>query len=350
MRRGTTWGKPEPVCRVEYANRMPSGTLCNATFKGLREDIPANEVKPEQPMATPTKKKSSGLESITHPDRVVFPESGITKLALATYFQRAAERLLPHIVGRPLSLVRCPVGIGGHCFYQKHVVGRFPQGVELVDVGEGRDKLYPVVGNEAGLLALAQMSAIEVHPWGSTFRHLDVPDRLIFDLDPGPDVAWAAVVMAAKIVRQRLREFGLESFVKTSGGKGLHVTVPIRPEHDWKVAKEFCRNVAAGLAKEAPDAFVATATKVKRTGRIYVDYLRNARGATAVAPYSPRAREPAPIAMPITWRQLERIDSPVVATLGNAEKWLRGTDPWQGFGKVAQRLSKAALKQAAAQK
>ncbi|MGE4012451.1 MAG: non-homologous end-joining DNA ligase, partial [Alphaproteobacteria bacterium] len=250
----------------------------------------------------------------------------------------------PHVVGRPLSLVRCPAGVAGQCFYQKHVVGRFPKGVRLVDVGEGADKLYPVVVDATGLLALAQISTIELHPWGSTVRNLDRPDRLIFDLDPGPGVAWPRMIAAAKVLRRRLAEADLDCFVKTTGGKGLHVTVPVRPELDWATAKQFCRAVATALAREAPETFVATSAKAKRAGHIYIDYLRNARGATAVAPYSLRAREPAPIAMPISWSKLDRIDSAAFATLGNAEKFLSGPDPWRGIENCTQRLTKSMLK------
>jgi bifunctional non-homologous end joining protein LigD len=279
---------------------------------------------------------------LTHADRVLWPEAGITKQGLADYYVSVWEWIEPHIVKRPLSLVRCPTGIAQGCFFQKHEWKGMDRAIDLIRDPKDGEKLVSV-SNLEGLLALVQASALEIHPWGSTGNDLEHPDRLIFDLDPGEGVAFADMIAGANEIRARLAAMRLESFVKTSGGKGLHVVVPLTPSAGWDEAKDFCRVVAETMERDAPLRYTSTVTKRERKGKIYVDYLRNGRGATAITPYSSRARAEAGVATPLAWEELPSLTAADVYTLGNIENRMAqlGSDPWAEIGKLRQTLPKA---------
>lgn len=273
--------------------------------RGVARSIPAASAEP------PNESLVAGV-SITHPDRVIFSEPRITKLELARHYERAAPWLLPFIARRPLSLVRCPKGTEPidakrRCFVQKHFPGALPDGVRRVGRADAERLIY--VEDVEGIVSLVQLGVIEFHTWGSRIDDLERPDYLVLDLDPGPGVAWDAVREAAGVVRTLLRGAGLDSVVRTTGGKGLHVVAHLPMRMTWADAKNLAKSVAERAVADAPDTFVATASKSKRIGRIFIDSLRNARGATAIASYSVRARIGAPLAMPIGWRDLGKIDS-----------------------------------------
>jgi bifunctional non-homologous end joining protein LigD len=278
---------------------------------------------------------------LTSPDKVLYPEQGITKLELATYYRTIAEWILPHIADRPLVLVRCPEGRHKDCFYQKHPPAGTPANLRRIPIREEKTTSeYLIADDVAGLVSLAQIGVLEIHAWGSRADKLEHPDRLIFDLDPDPQVSWSTVVQSARQVRQFLQELGLESFVKTTGGKGLHLVVPIERRHDWEECKTFCKQVADAIVSAAPNHYTANMAKAKRTGKIFIDYLRNARGATAIVPYSTRARPIAPVSAPLTWQELSvriRSDQYTVRNLARRLASLK-RDPWEGIGSVRQGL------------
>lgn len=284
---------------------------------------------------------------ITHPDRVVFPGPGITKLALAEYYAAVADWILPHLIDRPLAMIRCPEGLGGECFFQKHLKAGVPKSLARIRITEKHGtETYLAVRDLDGLLGLVQMGVIELHPWGSTAKHLERPDRLIFDLDPDDGVAWDRVIEGALAVRDRLDALGLESFAKTSGGKGLHVVVPLAPSLDWDEAHAFTHAVAEALAREQPDRYTAILSKQAREGRIFIDYLRNTRGATAVAAYAVRARAGATVSVPVGWDEVTGDVRADRFTLADVPKRLAtlARDPWAGFLGHKQKVKAAALK------
>jgi bifunctional non-homologous end joining protein LigD len=246
--------------------------------------------------------------TLTHPDRVVYPDVGITKRQVAEYYAAVADWILPHIADRILSLVRCPGGLSAPCFYQKQPPQGLPPSVKEIQF---RYKNAATVGvyvqDVDGLLALVQFGVLEVHAWQSHVDDIERPDRIIFDLDPGPDVEWSRIVDTAFLVRDFLKHLRLTSFVKTTGGKGLHIVAPIAPDRSWDEVKDFCRGVATVITRADPAHFAATMSKAARPGKIYLDYLRNERGSTAVAPYSTRARAGAPVSMPVGWTELRRV-------------------------------------------
>jgi bifunctional non-homologous end joining protein LigD len=311
-----------------------------SSFKGLRHDKPAEEVGLETP-PTPSK---AGAETdisgakLTHPDRILWPEPGITKQGLADFYTDIAEWILPHVAGRVVSLMRCPSGVDEKGFFAKHAWAGLSDAVRRVDVGV-KDPML-AVDDLAGLLSFVQAGVVEIHPWGSRADRLDYPDRLFFDLDPDEEMPWTAVIEAATTVRDKLLALGLQSFVKTTGGKGLHVVVPIEPSIDWKRAKAFAASVAEAIARDRPDRYVATASKRARRGRIFVDYLRNDRGSTAVAAYSTRARPRATVSTPLGWDELSeglRSDHFTVGNVRHRLEFLR-RDPWPGFFEMRQRI------------
>jgi bifunctional non-homologous end joining protein LigD len=338
--KGVRWAKPQLVCEVEYCSWTADRLVRQSSFKGLREDRPAEEIVLE---AVPGRPKSDlGRELIrvrlTHPERILWPEQGVTKEGLAEFYCDIAEWLLPHLAGRVLSLVRHPAGVNEKGFFAKHAWHGLSAAVRRVDVGE-KEKMLATDTVE-GLIELVQAGVVEIHPWGSTLADLERPDRLIFDLDPGEDVPWRAVIAAARDVRGKLAELGLASFVKTSGGKGLHVVLPIEPTTDWDAAKAFTQSVAEAMARAQPDRYVATMSKAKRRGRIYIDYVRNGRGATAVAAYSTRALPSASVSTPLAWDELSesiRADHFRIDNLGQRLAVLKD-DPWHGFFTLKQRL------------
>jgi bifunctional non-homologous end joining protein LigD len=287
---------------------------------------------------------------VSHPDRVLFEELGLTKAALARYYESIAEWILPDLRGRPLSLVRCPQGPGEGCFYQKHIDAAWSDEIERVAVPEGDGEgIYASVGTPGALVGLVQKGVIELHVWGSTTRDLGKPDRMVFDLDPDPDVPWREVMAAARFTRERLEAIGLASFAKTSGGKGLHVVVPLTPRHGWDEVKEFSRAVAEAMARDDPQRFTAKMAKRERTGRIFIDYLRNAAGSTTVAAYSVRARRGAPVSTPLHWDEVGGRMKPGSFHAGNIVRRLKGlrSDPWKTFRRTSQTLTASMMRKVA---
>ena len=279
---------------------------------------------------------------ITHPERVLFEELALTKEALARYYDDVSEWLLPDLRDRPLALVRCPQGPGEGCFYQKHIDERWPDSIERVTIREAHGEgVYAVANTAAAVVGLVQQGVIELHAWGATTLDLAKPDRMVFDLDPDPQLPWREVMAAARITRARLDDLGLESFVKTSGGKGLHVVVPLACRHEWDEVKQFSRAVAEAMAADAPARFTAKVAKKERERRIYVDYLRNTAGATTIAAYSVRARAGAPVSTPLHWDELGPRLRPASFHAGNVARRLGGlrSDPWKAFRRTAQTLT-----------
>jgi bifunctional non-homologous end joining protein LigD len=335
------WLRPELVAEVAYRGWGKEGLLRQPAFKRLREDKDAREL-----LADPT--GEPGMETrITHPERIVFAatkgHAAVSKGEVADYYRGVARWMLPELARRPLSLVRCPDGSTGECFFQKHHSASFGKAVKAIALAQKdgvHDYLY--VEDLDGLLALVQFNALEFHPWGSRVDAPEKPDRLVFDLDPDEAVGWKAVVAAAREVRARLRERGLESFVRQTGGKGLHVVAPIRAQAGWDAAKAFCESVADAMAAEHPERYVATMSKARREGRIFVDWLRNARGSTSVTSWSLRSRPGAPVAMPLRWEELGKVEGPGAFDLARALRRAASLrkDPWDGIDAMDQRLPK----------
>jgi bifunctional non-homologous end joining protein LigD len=337
--KGVRWAEPRLVCAVEFHSWTHDKLLRSTSFKGLRDDRPAKDIVLE---ATPKlSRKSAGRPvNLTHPDRILWAESGVTKQGLAEFYTDIADWILPHIAGRPLSLLRCPSGTSEKGFFAKHPWQGLSAAALRVDTGDKE----PTVAIEdlAGLIDLVQAGVVEIHPWGSRVGHLEQPDRLIFDLDPDDGVPWPGVIEAARDVRARLAALGLDSFVKTTGGKGLHVVVPVAPKTSWDDARSFTATVAATMAKDRPDRYVAVLSKRARRGRIFVDYLRNLRGATAVAAYSTRAHQQASVSTPLGWDELSdglRADHFTVDNLRHRLGFFK-QDPWRGFFKLRQHIPK----------
>ena len=263
----------------------------------------------------------------------------ITKQDLARFYRSVSDFILPGLVNRPLMLLRCPDGAGGECFFQKHVGRGFPTVVREFDDSASEQRWIYVAGVE-GLLSLVQMNAIEYHVWGTTIANLDRADRVVIDLDPAPGVAWKQVIQGAQELHERLTAMQLQCFVRTSGGKGLHVVVPVQPAADWDTTYGFARALAQEVARDHPQRYLAVASKAERRGRIFIDYLRNARGATSVCSYSLRNRPGAPIATPLAWEELPSLRAPDQFHIGNITRRLGrlGADPWDGIDRVTQTL------------
>ena len=280
---------------------------------------------------------------ITNPERILFDELGLTKAALARYYESVADCLLAELRERPLSLVRCPQGPGEGCFYQKNIDERFPGAIERVQVDLGGGGVYAAANSIEAVVSLVQMGVIELHVWGATTRDLARPDRMVFDLDPDAAVPWREVMAAAHHTRRRLQDLGLESFLKTSGGKGLHVVVPLARRHEWGEVKEFSRAVAESIEREQPELYTVKMAKKDRVRRIFIDYLRNAEGATTVAAYSVRARHGAPVSTPLHWDELAGRAKPAGFHVGNVARRLGGlrSDPWKAFRRTSQNLTLA---------
>ncbi|MFZ5676902.1 MAG: DNA ligase D [Pseudomonadota bacterium] len=336
------WVEPRLVADIQFRGWSPDKLLRQAAFKGLREDKAPEEVRLEIPQDQTNRRIKTATSDVrlTHPDRILWPEDGITKQGLAEFYTDIAEWILPHVTGRVLSLVRCPGGVGKSCFYAKHIWDGADKSLFPVDVGEAEPML--AIRDLDGLIALVQSNVLEIHPWGSRIETLEKPDRIIFDLDPGEDVAWEEVIEGAFEVRERLKALRLESFVKTTGGKGLHVVSPITPSADWDKVKDFTRKLAESMAADDPRKYLAVMTKARRKGRIFVDYLRNGRGATAVAAYSTRARTGAAVSVPLTWSELETGIRANHFSIDNLRQRLshRRRDAWAGFFELKQKLPK----------
>ncbi|MEZ2419031.1 DNA ligase D [Luteibacter sp. RCC_6_2] len=352
--RGALWVPPTAVAEVYYRGIGNQNLLRQPSLKALRVDkspadlrdsdraAPALATKGTKGTKGTTKTKTEDTIVITHPDRVVFPDDGITKQDVVDYYRAVMPWMLPAIADRPTSTIRCPGGIGSPCFFQKHVMAGLEHvGTAKLKEETGAQAVYLYPRDEAGMIELVQFGAVEFHPWGSHVDSPDLADRVVFDLDPGEDVDWRRVVAAARMVRGFLDELGLVSFLRTTGGKGLHVVVPLNPGADWDTVKTFARGFAEAMAALHPLEFVATATKRFRRGKIYVDYLRNGRGATAVASYSLRSRPGAPVAVPLRWEELGKVKSGNAFDLRSVPKRLARLkkDPWDGIDKVRQDLA-----------
>ena len=335
------WVKPELVAEIEYRGWSADGLLRQAAFKGLREDKEASEVVLEKAVGLPARQAPAKSEpgiKLTTPERILWEQNGFTKQALANFYTNISKWILPYITGRVLSLVRCPQGAGGQCFFSKHAWMGMNDAVRLVDTGDEKPML--AIDDLEGLITLVQMNVLEIHVWGSMAKDMERPDLMIFDLDPGEGVTWDGIRKAAGELRQRLSSVGLESFVKTSGGKGLHVVVPLKPEANWEEVKTFSKAFAELMAGEVPERYVANMAKSRRHGRIFIDYLRNGRGATAIAPYSTRARPGAPVSVPVEWEELPDISSADQFTVDNLEQRLNHLkrDPWAELLSCKQKL------------
>lgn len=351
---GVAWVRPELVVEVEYTERTRDGRLRHPVFRGLLEDRESREIttaasRHDAPGRRPARAPSGASAGatvagvgLTSPDRVVYPGQGVTKRELAEYYAAVAERMLPWVERRPLSLVRCPDGRDGECFFQKHPRYSLAKEVPRVEIEEkrGARKRYLYVADPADLVRLIQAGTLELHCWGSRVDDVERPDILVFDLDPGPDVEWMRVVRTARNLRQRLAALGLGAFVRTTGGKGLHVVVPLQPSARWDEAKAFSRALAQRHAREDPGGLTANMSKARREGRIFIDYLRNGRGATAIANYSTRARDGAPVAVPLRWRELSGAMAPDRYNTANLMRRLGALkgDPWAGFDEARRPL------------
>lgn len=360
------WVRPELVAEIDFTGWTDDSLLRQASFVGLREDKPASGVRREMALsgaaikgraaedepaaaAAPQVGQSGPPQvagvAISHPDRLIWPDSGISKLALARYYERVAPWLLPHLRQRPLSLLRCPQGSTGECFFQRHLDEARPAGVDSFmwagNSGEAREYVY--VNNLTGLIGLVQRGVVEFHTWGATLPRPERPDRLTIDLDPAPELSWAQVVEGAMLARTLLDELGLASFVKTTGGNGLHLVVPLQRRHDWPAVKKFAAALAGHLARVVPRRFTASAAKTRRSGRIYVDYLRNDPGATAVAAFSCRARPGAPVSTPLRWDELTPILRAADFNLNSIPDRLAKLrdNPWRDYETQRRMLTKA---------
>jgi len=341
--RGAHWVTPDLVAEIAFAEFTHDDVLRHASFLGLRQDKKAAEVRREEAMPVEQIVEAAGSPvKISNPDRVIFPEAKVTKGDLAAYYDAIGPVILPWLAHRPVSLVRCPQGRAKQCFFQKHDSGSFGEHVHHVPIREkdGKTEDYLYVDDASGILACVQMGTIEFHIWGSRVEDIEKPDRMIFDLDPDVGLDFADVKKAAKDIRTMLSDIGLVSFPMLSGGKGIHVVVPLRPEAEWPVVKDFSHRFAEALSQAEPDRFVANMAKAKRVGRIFIDYLRNQRGATAVVPYGARARENAPVAVPIGWNELDDFDKAGAFTIRDAKKLLAraGSRALNGWGVADQAL------------
>jgi bifunctional non-homologous end joining protein LigD len=341
--------KPELVAEIEFTGWTRDGLLRHPSFKGLREDKPATKIKREYPPSTsssvaPSNPHGNSVKvagiTLTHPDRILYPEQGITKRELAEFYEQIADWIIPHLAERPLALVRCPQGHQKECFYQKHAREDLPDSVRRISIQEQHSVgTYVTVDSLPGLISLIQIGVLEFHTWGSRSDRLEYPDRLTFDLDPDPDLPWKQLIDAARTMRLRLADLGLCAFVKTTGGKGLHVVVPIARRNRWEEIKEFCKKVAESMVREAPELYTSTMSKAKRKRKIFIDYLRNTRGATSVAAYSTRARPGAPVSTPLRWEELSseiRSDHFTVRNLPEQLSRLKRLkkDPWEDYEKA----------------
>lgn len=324
--------KPAILCEISFMEWTPDGHIRHASFKGLREDKNPIAVVEEIPTAIdqvtkdmrPRSKSKAGVSyrgvTITHPERIVYPDTTITKGDVAEYYDRVAPLMLPFVRSRLISLLRCTEGLGGECFFQRNPLKGMGDEVYVKSLShKGKKHDYIYVQNEVGLLQLVQMGTMEFHAWQSALSHQGKPDQVIFDLDPDAGVPFEAVKLAALDIRDRLQQLSLVSFPRLSGGKGVHVIAPIKPEHGWEEIKEFARGFAETLAREIPAAYVATMSKKRRTGKIFVDFFRNDFASTAIVPFSLRARDGAPIAWPITWTELKKYKTASAIQLNNLD-------------------------------
>ena len=365
--RNAHWVNPELVAEVAFAEWTDDGKIRHPSFQGLRRDKNARSVVREKeadmpgarreagiPKATAASAKRSTRETrievrgigISNPDRVMYDTPRLTKLDVARYYDSVADAMMPHVDGRPLTLVRCGEGVAKGCFYMKHSKVWSPPQLTRVKIAE-KTKIgdYLVVESPAALVSLAQMGILEIHTWNSRHRKVEYPDRIVFDLDPGPEIAWKTVVESAKVVRKLLQTLDLESFVKTTGGKGLHIVVPLESRHDWKACLELSRGVAQALVRHDPELFTTTFAKRGREDQILVDFMRNNRTNTSVAAFSTRAREGATVSVPLAWSELTTKLDPASFTVQTVPERLKRQrkDPWAEYFRLRQRFSSQTL-------
>ncbi len=339
------WVRPQLVIEVEYAERTREGRLRAPTFRGVREDRDAREIvadpsaSPQTPSTPAVRRQRRDVHTVagitlTNPGRILFPAQGLTKLDLARYYETISDWVLPWLANRPLSLVRCPAGRHEECFYQKHPGASLATSVPRIPIpGSSGSRDYVYVRGLADIIALVQSGVLEFHPWGSQIEDIEHPDLMVFDLDPGEGVSWSTVVHTARELRSRLADLGLSAFVRTTGGKGLHLVVPLQPKAVWDEVKAFSRAVSDQHASANPKRLTITPLKAKRRGRIFIDYLRNGRGATAIASYSIRARHGAPVAVPLRWNELGPGVPPDRYNVSNLRRRLNALKavPWEDF-------------------
>lgn len=338
------WLKPKLVAEIEFHGFTADGQIRHGVFRALREDKPEYEVTLERPMKTD---EAESTVSLTHPEKVLIPEGSVTKRALRDYLVRVADWILPHLVGRPIAIFRCPDGTRGECFFQKRLMPGRNVGLKAASLKGPNGKTNSVFTLESavGLETFAQMGVLEIHPWGTHLRHYLTPDLLVFDLDPDESVPWADVAEAALRIRKILERFGLKSFVKVSGNKGLHVHVPIEPTESWEYAKAFATEIALILVREYPERYVATMAKTKRRGKIFIDTFRNGYGNTSIVAYGTRAKNGGAIALPVRWDEIKDVDPrgfripDVIDRIDRIKPGGRG-DPWRDYLKTVQRLPK----------
>lgn len=335
--RGLHWVKPVLVAEVSFANWTQDRVLRVPVFHGLREDKPPEEIHMEKPKAKPSAAKEDFV--LTHPDKIIYAKERLTKLDVARYYEAFADRILPHMAGRPLTLVRCPEGTSGECFFQKSHPTPLPPGTKTVHMSSSKGDLeMTMVDSREGLLSLVQLGTYEFHVGNCHGPAVDRPDQVVIDFDPDDSVPWATVKKSALALRGILDGLNLRSFVKLTGGKGVHVHVPFEPRYDWDRVKGFAKALAEELASRDPGLYVTTMSKAARRGRIFVDYLRNTAHATAVSPYSLRARPVSAVAMPLSWEEFARARSSNQYSLKSAKARLKKPDPWKDYFKIKQRI------------
>ena len=363
--RDVHWVRPELVAEIAFTEWTSDGVLRHPSFQGIREDKKPTDVTREiaqpPPMpdtstrhaesssTAPSRRREGAVEiagiHLTHPSRILYPQEGLTKRDLAVYYESIADSILPYIARRPVMLLRCPEGYEKECFHQKHTNRMVPDAVHSIEIKEetGKSSPYLMVDDLPGLIALVQMGALELHVWGAHAGRIEYPDRMVFDLDPDEGLPWSRVVEAADLVRDRLTALRLQSWVKTTGGKGLHVVVPLTGKQTWDEVKGFSQALAERLVKDAPDRYTSKMSKAGRKGKVFIDYLRNSRGATAVAAFSTRARAGATVSTPVGWDELSRLtfDQFTVKTVPRRLKTLK-SDPWKEFWNVRQSITQSA--------
>lgn len=340
------WVKPVLVCEVEFTEWTGENALRHPSFKGLRNDKMPKEIRKEKTKHLTQKNILTTEFKISHPQKIVYAENKISKEEIANYYLSIEKWIMPYITDRALTIVRCPSGYK-ECFYQKHTNKTTPHALKSIEVKE-KNSLEPCIyiDDLKGLMALVQIGTLEIHPWGSRIQKIDYPDMLIFDLDPGEDVSWHAVVETAFEIKFYFSQLKLISFVKTTGGKGLHVVIPIKAQYQWDEIKHFTHRFVDALVTQKPKQYIAKMAKADRKGKIYIDYLRNQRGATAIAPYSTRARKYAPVATPLAWNELTEHFEDTFYTIETIEARLAKLkkDPWADFFKLKQSLNLEKLK------
>ena len=358
--KSAVWLTPKLVCAVNFTEWTQDGRLRHPSFQGLRQDKPARDVireeygeqdagmaKTDKPKASKTSDMTFGGITLTSPEKLLFPDISVTKLDLARYYEEVARPMLPYIVNRPISLVRCPEGCAQDCFFQRHAMRGMSKAIKEIHIAGGETKKkYLYIDDEDGLFGLVQIGVLEIHDWSVTLKNIAKPDRLVFDLDPDEGLDMAIVKSAALEVRNFLADLGLTSFLKATGGKGLHIVAPLTPKAGWVQVKTFTKAVADALVTARPERYTANPLKRTRGGKIFVDYLRNQRGGSSICNYSTRAKPDAPVATPLRWDELKRLKSGApytVKTLPTRLKRLK-SDPWEGFFTTRQSITAKARK------